>query len=720
MPLVRGAAVSVVSIVGAFLVAGGCGGKAEVYREPGKPTIDAGGGGSTSTRDGGGGSILEIPDSGNPSSCGSACADSSVAEPTCGDGLINQTGEQCDDGNTTSGDGCTAGCEQVEGDFVCPTPGERCVSTVHCGDAIVGGSETCDDGNEKSADGCDARCTLELGWTCPFPGVLCEAAKCGDGLIAGLEECDTLGADAGSVAGCSSTCLIQNGYDCDPKTLACSPTVCGNGTVERGEQCEDGNDRPFDGCYQCRREPRCTAGQCTGVCGDGQRFADEACDDGNTRDGDGCSAGCTIEDGFKCTDIVGQPPPSIHLPVIFRDFVGVGRGLNGMVEHQNFNGLGGNGMLKVVETSLGANGLPVFACPGGDCTKNPGVLYPSPSATRHNMTTPADFAQWYTDVTGVNIPVPGEVVLPRQASGAYLYDSADKALDGIDFFDPLHDIGWVAVGKESQTCSPARNVSFTSETHFWFEYQGGERFDFSGDDDTWVFVNGKLAIDLGGLHSRLNGFFILNDDTDGAGADTADGTANVTTDLEAAKVVDLGLSPGGIYEVSMFQAERNECGSNFTVTLRDFNRPRSQCKSVCGDGIVTSDEACDDGTAKNDGTYGHCAADCKHRGPYCGDGHPDKANGEECDDGVNASRYGGCAPGCILGPVCGDGVVQSGFEQCDDGKNDGGYGECAKNCVYGERCGDGIVQRDAGETCDDGNRRNGDGCTANCRRDNIK
>ncbi|MEA2752721.1 MAG: hypothetical protein QOI41_6864, partial [Myxococcales bacterium] len=33
----------------------------------------------------------------------------------------------------------------------------------------------------------------------------------------------------------------------------------------------------------------------------------------------------------------------------------------------------------------------------------------------------------------------------------------------------------------------AATVSFTSETHFWFEYQGGEHFDFAGDDDTWIF-----------------------------------------------------------------------------------------------------------------------------------------------------------------------------------------------------------------------------------------
>jgi cysteine-rich repeat protein len=252
--------------------------------------------------------------------------------------------------------------------------------------------------------------------------------------------------------------------------------------------------------------------------------------------------------------------------------------------------------------------------------------------------------------------------------------------------------------------------------NLWACTEGGEHFKFSGDDDAWVFVNGRLAIDLGGLHSRLNGQFDLDADTDGPGADTADGTANVVTDLQTTAVkVDLGLKPNGIYEVVMFQAERNECGSNFTVTLKDFNKPKSSCQSTCGDGIVASDEVCDDG--KNDGSYGSCAPGCKARGPYCGDGK--KTDGEACDDGVNLSQYGGCAPGCILGPSCGDGKVQSGFEQCDDGVNTGAYGKCAKGCVFGPRCGDGVLQSQY-EQCDDGNHTNGDGCDANCKLDQVK
>jgi cysteine-rich repeat protein len=47
---------------------------------------------------------------------------------------------------------------------------------------------------------------------------------------------------------------------------------------------------------------------------------------------------------------------------------------------------------------------------------------------------------------------------------------------------------------------------------------------------------------------------------------------------------------------------------------------------------------------------------------------------------MNVGAYGGCAPGCVIGPHCGDTLVQAGFEECDDG-NDAVKDGCS-NCKF--------------------------------------
>jgi fibro-slime domain-containing protein len=165
----------------------------------------------------------------------------------------------------------------------------------------------------------------------------------------------------------------------------------------------------------------------------------------------------------------------------------------------------------LVRPELGGDGKPVYAHPG---------------ATPHTA-GPDEFAQWYRDVPGVNLTFEDTLPLHEVAPGRLAFAS--------DAFFPLDGLGF---GNEGLP----HNFHFTTEIHTTFVYRGGEVFTFTGDDDLWLFINERLAIDLGGLHPSLS----------------------ATVDLDA-RAAALGIAPGNTYRMDIFHAERHTDASNFHI-----------------------------------------------------------------------------------------------------------------------------------------------------------
>ncbi len=195
---------------------------------------------------------------------------------------------------------------------------------------------------------------------------------------------------------------------------------------------------------------------------------------------------------------------------------------------------------NLVATQLGLDQKPVYAskCELGSATTSIACPYGA------ETTTEANFKQWYRDTPDVNQPFVISLYLAPQPGGLFTFQS-------LHYF-PLDNAGYGNHGMADDMM--LHNFSFTTEIHTQFAYLGGETFQFQGDDDVWVFINGKMAVDLGGLHPRMLG----------------------TIDLEASATM-LGLQKGNVYSLDLFHAERHTDKSTFRI---DTNLSFVNCGTV--------------------------------------------------------------------------------------------------------------------------------------------
>ncbi len=207
-----------------------------------------------------------------------------------------------------------------------------------------------------------------------------------------------------------------------------------------------------------------------------------------------------------------------------------------------------------IAAALGSDGRPVFEGGGhkvnSDWTDSSGrpICFRLFDAARGDhpgafgagdsggIASAATFESWYRDVPGVNMSQLLTLRLVHQPDGTYVFDDTmDEHYEDLGGFFPIEH---ALLGNPGG--SPDRNFHFTYELHCTFIYQADQNqiFKFIGDDDVWVFINGQMVIDLGGVHSARTQYVELN---------------------------RLGLQDGRPYPLDFFFAERHRTQSNFRI-----------------------------------------------------------------------------------------------------------------------------------------------------------
>ncbi len=599
--------------------------------------------------------------------CNESWGTPGACEPvnTCGNGTL-ETGEGCDDGNTTAWDGCNAMCE-IENEIACnvDAAGEVgsdscesglcdeswgapgiCEPTSTCGNGTLETGEGCDDGNTIAGDGCNASCEIENGEVCNYNAVWETSNNSCEGGI-----CD-------ETWGAPGTCEPAN--------------TCGNGILESWEWCDDGNTDPNDECSatclveideECNTDTNgavgwlwCQAGICNttwgapwvcelgGVCGNSVLEDREGCDDGNNIDGDGCSSLCRIEDTYLCN----QGPVGYTLDQSCESGVCDETEINNVCEPANTCG---NSVIEGsevcddgnTENGDGCSSACLFedgeecdanvACQSGNCdtTETPSVCEPADTCGNGIL----EWGEWCDD--GNTIAGDGCSVVCLIEIGDSCNTIAPWEIGAASCETEICDVIWW----DSGVCEPSLACgNSVLETNEWCD--DGNTEDGDGCSNTCLIENTNVCnMNVAGEvwpASCASGICDSSGNTDVCEPVGACGN-NVIELGEACDDGDTvngdGCSDQCLLEDTISCDWDNQCQSG----ICDLTEVDPVCEPIntCGNSVLETGEACDDGNLINgDG----CSSICEVE-----DGGSDDSGSTDGGSDDSGSTDGGSADG---------------------------------------------------------------------------